>query len=61
MTTNNKQGRSPLRCIPKAATVRERLQKVLREAAELKILLRTAEEIEQERNAPETREGHSDA
>ena len=43
MTTNNKQGRSPLRCIPKAATVRERLQKVLREAAELKILLRTAE------------------
>lgn len=40
--------RDPLAAIPDAEAVRHRLQLVLEEARKLKIVLRTAEEIERE-------------
>jgi len=48
------QDRNPLVCIASAKTIRERLDKILLEAARLKILLRTAEEIEAAKPIDET-------
>jgi hypothetical protein len=38
----------PLSMIPRAATVRQRLERIQEQARKLRILLRTAEQIEQE-------------
>jgi len=46
MATTKNRERSPLNCIPSADAVRHRLELVLKEAQQLRILLRTAEEIE---------------
>lgn len=48
MATTNQRGQSPLNCIPSSDAVRQRLEAVLREARKLKILLRTAREIERQ-------------
>lgn len=45
MSEKNKE-KNPLAFLPSAVVVRERLEKVLREAERLKILLTTAEQIE---------------
>lgn len=50
--------RSPLRCIPSADAVRRRLDAVLVEARKLRILLRTASQIERAADEPK-REGQS--
>jgi hypothetical protein len=55
MSVKERRVKNPLNCIPAAAIVRERLSRVLSEAEKLKILLRTAEEIEQA-DAPEQSE-----
>ena len=46
MATKTKRERSPLDCIPSADAVRRRLDVVLREAAQLRILLTTADKLE---------------
>jgi hypothetical protein len=46
MATTNERERSPLNCIPSADAVRRRLETVLTEARKLRILLRTASDIE---------------
>ncbi len=58
MATTNERERSPLSCIPSSDVVRRRLEAVLREARKLRILLRTASQIERAANAT-TREGES--
>jgi hypothetical protein len=55
MATTKERKRSPLDCIPSVDAVRQRLEAVLKEARKLRILLRTAKEIEQ----TEPREGQS--
>ena len=52
MANHKQRERSPLNCIPSSSVVRERLDRVLREARKLRILLRTASQIER----AETRE-----
>jgi len=47
MATTKERKQSPLDCIPSADAVRQRLEAVLKEARKLRILLRTAKEIEQ--------------
>jgi len=46
MAATKRRERSPLNCIPSAGVVRHRLEMVLKEAQQLRVLLRTAEEIE---------------
>ena len=46
MATMKERERSPLNCIPSADVVKRRLETVLKEARKLRILLRTASEIE---------------
>lgn len=48
--------RDPLAAIPDAEAVRHRLDLVLEEARKLKILLRTSEEIEREREGGDENE-----
>jgi hypothetical protein len=47
MATTKERERSPLNCIPSADAVRQRLETVLTEVRKLRILLRTAKEIEE--------------
>lgn len=47
MATTKERERSPLNCIPSVDAVRQRLETVLSEVRKLRILLRTAKEIEQ--------------
>lgn len=46
MATTKERERSPLNCIPSSDAVRRRLEAVLREARKLRILLKTADQIE---------------
>jgi len=46
MATAKKREQSPLNCIPSSGIVRQRLELVLKEAQQLRVLLRTAVEIE---------------
>jgi hypothetical protein len=46
MATTSERERSPLKYIPSADAVRRRLETVLTEARKLRILLKTASEIE---------------
>ena len=47
MAFTKERERSPLNCIPSADAVRQRLEALLKEARKLRILLRTAKEIEE--------------
>lgn len=47
MATTKERERSPLNCIPSSDAVRRRLERVIEEARQLRILLRTASQIEQ--------------
>ena len=47
MAVTKERERSPLNCIPSADSIRHRLEAVLKEARKLRILLRTAKEIEE--------------
>ena len=49
MVTKSSGNRRELACIPSSESVRRRLDTVMEEARKLKILLRTAKELEQER------------
>ena len=55
MANNKERKRSPLNCIPSVDAVRQRLETVLTEARKLRVLLRTAKEIEE----TQSREGKS--
>ena len=55
MANTKERKRSPLNCIPSVEAVRQRLETVLTEARKLRILLRTAKEIEE----TQSREGKS--
>lgn len=46
MANTKERKRSPLNCIPSVDAVRQRLETVLTEARKLRVLLRTAKEIE---------------
>ena len=46
MATTKRRERSPLNCIPSSGVVRQRLEMVLKEAQQLRVLLCTAEQIE---------------
>jgi hypothetical protein len=57
MAVTKERERSPLNCIPSVDAVRQRLEAVLKEARKLRILLRTAKEIEDtERREDQPRE-----
>lgn len=58
MASTDRRERGPLNCIPNSAVVRERLERVLSEAKKLRILLRTASQIERAENSK--REGQAD-
>ena len=47
MATTKDRERSPLNCIPSSDAVRRSLERVIEEARQLRILLRTASQIEQ--------------
>lgn len=49
--------RSPLDCIPSAEAVRSRLNAIIREARQLRILLRTARQIEHEQSRKSSKRG----
>lgn len=51
----------PLNCIPSAAAVRMRLTEIQEEARRLGILLKTAQELEEEQNRKSSRQGADDA
>lgn len=53
------RGFDPFSCIPSPQAIRERLEEIQEQARKLGILLRTAEEIEQEQHSANT-EGHDD-
>ena len=60
MSKQTKDRKSLLRNIPSAAVVKMRLDKVLQEAAELKILLKLASEIEAAKPEPVSIGGFED-
>jgi hypothetical protein len=59
MATTSERERSPLKYIPSADAVRRRLETVLTEARKLRILLKTASEIELADSSPNGESEHS--
>jgi hypothetical protein len=57
MANNKERKRSPLNCIPSVDAVRQRLETVLTEARKLRILLRTAKEIEETQSREDNSRG----